>query len=146
MSRNGLAKGANSGHITQAIERKPKPSHRKGVSREYILYTTRKCLSLVFHPSLKTRMCPFSLINNLVSPRNCLDETFSFNHHHHLTFLLLKINPTLTVPQQTHRSLQRHCTWGSRTRTLWTPYSRYDQNRRIICWQARLQIRQEETW
>lgn len=32
MARNGIAKGANSGHITQVIERKPKPSHRKGVS------------------------------------------------------------------------------------------------------------------
>mmetsp|Transcript_11421 Transcript_11421/g.21368 ORF Transcript_11421/g.21368 Transcript_11421/m.21368 type:complete len:108 (+) Transcript_11421:159-482(+) len=30
MARNGLAKGANSGHVTQAIERKPKPSQRKG--------------------------------------------------------------------------------------------------------------------
>ena len=32
MARSGLAKGANSGHITEVIERKPKPSQRKGVS------------------------------------------------------------------------------------------------------------------
>ncbi len=29
---NGIAKGKDSGYITQKIERKPKPSHRKGVS------------------------------------------------------------------------------------------------------------------
>lgn len=32
MARSGLAKGANSGHITDVVERKAKPSHRKGVS------------------------------------------------------------------------------------------------------------------
>jgi len=32
MAKSGLAKGANSGHITEVIERKPKPSNRKGVS------------------------------------------------------------------------------------------------------------------
>jgi large subunit ribosomal protein L36e len=30
MARSGLAKGANSGHITDVVERKAKPSHRKG--------------------------------------------------------------------------------------------------------------------
>jgi len=32
MATNGIAKGINKGHITKAITRKPKPSHRKGVS------------------------------------------------------------------------------------------------------------------
>jgi len=30
MATNGIAKGINKGHITKAITRKPKPSHRKG--------------------------------------------------------------------------------------------------------------------
>jgi len=29
---NGIAKGADSGYITEKIDRKPKPSRRKGVS------------------------------------------------------------------------------------------------------------------
>ena len=32
MAKNGIAKGANSGHAVTEIERKAKPSHRKGVS------------------------------------------------------------------------------------------------------------------
>eukprot|EP00558_Chaetoceros_sp_UNC1202_P005979 CAMPEP_0197233146 /NCGR_PEP_ID=MMETSP1429-20130617/1289_1 /TAXON_ID=49237 /ORGANISM="Chaetoceros sp., Strain UNC1202" /LENGTH=106 /DNA_ID=CAMNT_0042691347 /DNA_START=43 /DNA_END=363 /DNA_ORIENTATION=+ len=30
MATNGIAKGKNSGHVTETIERKPKASHRKG--------------------------------------------------------------------------------------------------------------------
>lgn len=32
MARNGYCKGANSGHITEERQLKPKPSQRKGVS------------------------------------------------------------------------------------------------------------------
>lgn len=32
MVKSGLAKGVNSGHVTNEIEREPKPSRRKGVS------------------------------------------------------------------------------------------------------------------
>jgi hypothetical protein len=35
VARSGLAKGKNSGHITQQRELKPKPSHRKGVRHHH---------------------------------------------------------------------------------------------------------------
>lgn len=152
MARNGMAQGANRGHVTTEIVRAPKKVHSKGVSL-WLLLRGVLSTSVVFTNWWMIRIWRFVAdlqgavwrFYHLAAPRRSRQADVAFNCQMHLSHLLVPSNPfALAVSWAENIQESDHGTrivpWGLRFGSLWASYFGYDQDRRFLGRQESLQI------